>query len=209
MANRRGKSRNNDRFYFLGLKITVDSDCSYEIKRGLLLQKKAMITIDSILKSKDITLPTKTHLVKAMVFLVVMYRCESWTIKKAEHQRINAFKLWCWGRLLRVPWTAQRSNQSILKKSNLNTHWKDWWWSWSSNTLATWCDEPAHWKRLSLEETLMLGKTEGTWRRGQQRMRRLHCWLNGHEFEQTPWDSGGQGSLMCCSPWGLKELDMT
>ena len=129
-------------------------------------------------------------------------RCESWTIKKAEHQRINAFKLWCWGRLLRVPWTAQRSNQSILKKSNLNTHWKDWWWSWSSNTLATWCDEPAHWKRLSLEETLMLGKTEGTWRRGQQRMRRLHCWLNGHEFEQTPWDSGGQGSLMCCSPWG-------
>ena len=102
-------------FIFLGSKITVDSDCSHEIKRCCLLGRKAMINLDSILKSRDITFPTKVHLVKAMVFLVVMYGCESWTIKKAEHRRIAAFELWCWRRLLRVPWTARRSNQSILK----------------------------------------------------------------------------------------------
>ena len=102
-------------FIFLGSKITVDGDCSHEIKRCLLLGRKAMTNLDSILKSRDITLPTKVRLVKATVFPVVMYRCESWTIKKAEHQRIDAFELWCWRRLLRVPWTARRSNQSILK----------------------------------------------------------------------------------------------
>ena len=101
--------------YFGGSKITADGDCSHEIKRRLLLERKALINIDSILKSRDITLPTKVHLVKAMVFLVVMYGCESWTIKKAGRQRIDAFELWCWNRLLRVPWTARRSNQSILK----------------------------------------------------------------------------------------------
>ena len=105
-------------FIFLGSKITADGDCSHEIKRHLLLGRKAMANLDSILKNRDITLPTKIHLVKAMVFPAVMYGCESWTIKKAEHQRINAFKLWCWGRLLRVPWTARRSNQSILKEIN-------------------------------------------------------------------------------------------
>ena len=103
-------------FIFLGSKITADGDCSQEIKRRLLLGRKVMTNLDSILKRKDITLPTKVHLVKAMVFPVVMYGCESWTIKKAEHQRIDAFELWCWRKLLRVPWTARRSNQSIIKE---------------------------------------------------------------------------------------------
>ena len=103
-------------FIFLGSKITVDSDYSHEIKRHLLLGRKVMTSLDSILKSRDITLPTKVHLVKAMVFPVVMYGCESWTVKKAERRRIVAFELWCWRRLLRVPWTARRSNQSILKE---------------------------------------------------------------------------------------------
>ena len=103
-------------FTVLGSKITADGDCSHEIKRCLLLGRKAMTNLDSILKSRDITLPTKVHLGKAMVFPVVMYGCESWTIKKTEHQRIDAFELWCWRRLLRVPWTARRSNQSILKE---------------------------------------------------------------------------------------------
>ena len=105
-------------FIFLGSKITADSDCSHEIKRRLLLGRKVMTNLDSILKSRDITLSTKVHLVKAMVFPVVMYGCESWTIKKAECWRMDAFELWCWRRLLRVPWTARRSNQSILKKIN-------------------------------------------------------------------------------------------
>ena len=103
-------------FIFLDSKITADGDCSHEIKRCLLLGRKAMTNLDSIFKSRDITLPTKVHLVKAMVFPVVMYGCERWTIKKAEHQRTDAFELWCWRRLLRVPWTARRSNQSILKE---------------------------------------------------------------------------------------------
>ena len=103
-------------FTFLGSKIMVDSDCSHEIKRRLLLGRKAMMNVDSMLKSRNITLPTKVHIVKAMVFPVALYGCESWTIKKAECQRIDAFKLWCWRRLLRVPWTARRSNQSILKE---------------------------------------------------------------------------------------------
>ena len=109
-------------FILGGCKIPGDGDCSHEIKRHLLLGRKAMTNLDNILKSRDITLPTK---VKVMVFPVIMYGCESWTVKKAECQKIDAFKLWCWRRLLRVPWTARRSNQSILKKSVLNIHWKD------------------------------------------------------------------------------------
>ena len=112
-------------FIFLGSKITLDSDCSHVFKRCLLLGRKAMTNLDSILKSRDITLPTKVHLVKAMVFPVVMYGCESWTIKKADFQKSDAFELWCWRRLLRVPWTARRSNQSILNEINLNIDWKD------------------------------------------------------------------------------------
>ena len=112
-------------FIFLGSKSTADGDCNHEIKRCLLLGRKVMTNLDSILKSRDNTLLTKVCLVKAMVFPVVMYECESWTIKKAERRRTDAFELWCWRRLLRVPWTASRSNQSILKESALNNHWKD------------------------------------------------------------------------------------
>ena len=112
-------------FIFLSSKITADGDCSNEIKRCLLLGRKVMSDLDSIFKSRDITLPTKVRLVKAMVFPVIMYGCESWMIKKAECQRIDAFELWCWRRLLRVPWTARRSNQSILRKSIPIIHWKD------------------------------------------------------------------------------------
>ena len=115
MANRWGSNGNSDRLYFLGLQIIADGDSNHEIKRCLLLGRKVVTNLDSILKSRDITLPTKVHLVKAMVFPVVMYGCESWTITTAEHWRTDAFELWCWRRLLRVPWTERRSNQSILK----------------------------------------------------------------------------------------------
>ena len=116
-------------FIVLGSKITADGDCSHEIKRHLLLGRRALTNLDSILKSRDITLPTKVHLVKAMVFPVIMYECESWTIKKAECQRIDAFELWCWRRLLRVPWTARRSNQSILKeiRPGISFGYASWW----------------------------------------------------------------------------------
>ena len=116
MGNRWGNRGNSVRLYFLDSKITADGDCSHEIKRRLLLGRKIMTNLDSVLKSRDITLPTKVRLVKAMVFPVVMYGCERWTVKKAEHRRIDAFELWCWRRLLRVPWTARRPNQSILKE---------------------------------------------------------------------------------------------
>ena len=124
MANRWGNNGNSERLY-LGSKITAGGNCSHKIKRHLLLERKAMTSLNSILKSRDITLPTKVCVVRAVVFPVVMYGCESWTIKKAKCQRIDAFELWCWRRLLRVPWTARRSNQSILTKSVLNVHWKD------------------------------------------------------------------------------------
>ena len=134
-------------FIFLNSKITADGDCTHEIKRCLLLGRKAMTNLDSILKSRDITLLTKVHLVKAIVFPVVMYGCESWTIKKAECRRIDAFEPWCWRRLLRVPWAARRSNQSILKEISPGCHWKDWCWNRNSNILSTWCGEPTHLKR--------------------------------------------------------------
>ena len=118
MGNRWGNSGNSVRLYFGGSKITADGDCSHEMKRRLLLGGKVMTNLDSIFKSRDITLPTKVRLVKAMVFPVVMYGCESWTVRKAERRRIDAFALWCWRRLLRVPWTARRSNPSILKEIN-------------------------------------------------------------------------------------------
>ena len=125
MANRWGNNGNSDRLYFWGeSKITADGDCSHEIKRCLLLGRKVMTNLDSILKSRDNTLPAKVHLVKAMVFPVVMYGCESWSIKKAECRRIDAFELCCWRRLLRVPWTARRSSQFILKEIDPEIHWK-------------------------------------------------------------------------------------
>ena len=139
-------------FIFWGSKITADGDCSHEINTWLLLGRKVTTNLDSILKSRDMTLSTMVHLVKAMVFPVVMYGCESWTIRKAECQRIDAFELWCWRRLLRVPWTARRSNQSILKEISL-----EWCWSWKSNILATWCEELTHLKRPSCWERLKAG----------------------------------------------------
>ena len=147
-------------FILGGSKITADGNCSHEIKRHLLLGRKIVANLDSILKIRDITLPTNVHLVKAMVFPVVMYRCESWMVKKAECQRLGAFELWCWRRLLRVPWTARRSNQSILKELILGAHWRDWCWSWNSNTLATWYEEWTHLKRPWCWERLKM-KREG------------------------------------------------
>ena len=157
-------------FIFLGSKIIVDDDCSYEIKRCLLLGRKAMTNLHSILKSRDITLPTKARTVKAIVFPVVIYRCESWTIKNAEHWRNDAFKLWCWRRILRVPWTARRSNQWILKEINLEC-------SLEGLKLKLKLQYLGHliWKANSVEKTLMLGEIEGSRRKGQQRMR----WLDG------------------------------
>ena len=152
-------------FSFLVSKITACRDCSHEIKRHLLLGRKVMTNLDSILKSRDVTLPTKVHLIKIMVFPVVMYGCESWTIKKADHWRIDAFELWCWRRLLRVPWTARRSNQSILKEISPEYSWKDCCWSWNSNTLATWWEELTHLKRPRCWAT---GRHEV---KGKQRMR--------------------------------------
>ena len=135
-------------FIFLGgSKITADGDCSHEIKRYLLLRRKVMTNLDNILKSRDIILTTKVRLVKAMIFLIVMYGCESWTIKKAEHQRIGAFELWCWRRLLRVPWTARRANQSILKEISPGCSLEGVMLSWNSNTWATSYEELTHWKR--------------------------------------------------------------
>ena len=131
-------------FIFLGSKITADGECSHEIKRRLLLGKKVLINLDSMLKSINITLPTKVHLVKAMFFPVVMYGCETWTVRKAEHQRMDAFELWCWRRLLRVPWTARSSNQSILKGTVPNIHCKNWCWDKNSNNLVTWHKELTH-----------------------------------------------------------------
>ncbi|MDI3350308.1 hypothetical protein AFAEFNGA_00614 [Mycoplasmopsis arginini] len=157
-------------FIFLGSKITADGDCSHEIKRRLLLGRKVMTNLDSIFKSRDITLPTKVRLVKAMVFPVVMYGCESWTVKKAERRRIDAFELWCWRRLLRVPWTARRSNQSILKEISPGI-------SLEGMMLKLKLQYFGHLMRRvdSLEKTLMLGGIGGRRRRGRQRMR----WLDG------------------------------
>ena len=150
-------------FIFGGSKVTADSYGSYEIKRYLLLERKVVTNLDSILESRDITLPTKVHLTKAMVFPVVMYGCESWTIKNAEHQRIDTFELWCWRRLLRVPWTAKGPNQFILKEispecSLEGLMLKDWGWGWNSNTLATWWEELTHWKRPWCWERLKAGE---------------------------------------------------
>ena len=161
MADRWGNNGNSERFYFGASKITADGDCSHEIKRRLLLGRKAVTNLDNILKSRDITLPTKVYLVKAMVFPVVIYGCESWTVKKAEPQRIGAFELWCWRRLLRVPWTARRSNQSILKEISPE-------YSLEGLTLKLKLQYFGHLIRRtdSLEKTLMLGKIEGRRRRG-------------------------------------------
>ena len=165
-----GNSGNSERIYFGGSKITAHGDCSHEIKRRLLLGRKAMTNLDGILKSRDITLPTKVHLVKAMVFPVATYGYKSWTVKKAEHRKIDYFELWCWRRLLRIPWTARRSNQSILKEISPRC-------SLEGPMLKLKLQYFGHLRRRvdSLEKTLMLGGIGGRRRRGCQRMR----WLDG------------------------------
>ena len=171
MANRWGKMETVRDFVFLVSKITADGDCSHEIKRQLLLGRKAMTNLDNILKSRGIMLPTKVCLVKALVFPLVMCRCESWTIKKAERGRIDALKLWCWGRLLKVPWTVRGSNQSILKEISPE-------YSLEGLMLKLNFQYFGHlmWRAYSLGKTLMLGKIEGRRRRGWQRMK----WLDGN-----------------------------
>ena len=186
-------------FLFLGSKITVDSDCNHEFKRWLLLGRKPVTNLDSILKTRDITLLTKILLDKAMVFPVVMYGYESWTIKKAECQRIDAFELWCWRRLLRVPWTVRRSNpQSILKEISPEYSLEGLmlklmlqyfgYLMWRANSGKDWRQE----EKGTTEDELV------GW----------HHWLSGHEFEQALGNSEQQGSLAYYSPWGHKEYDM-
>ena len=152
-----GETMETERLHFLGLQNHADGDCSHDSKRCLFLGRKAMTNLDSILKSRDITLLTKVHIVQALVSPVVTYGCESWTIKKAECWRTDAFELWCWTRLLKVPWTARRSNQSILKEINPEYSLEGRCWSWNSNNLATWCKELAHWKRPWRWERLKAG----------------------------------------------------
>ena len=161
-----------------------------------------MTNLDSIFKSRDITLPTKVRLVKAMIFPVVMYGRESWTVKKAERRRIDAFELWCWRRLLRVPWMAGRSSQSILKEISPGCSLEGLMLMLKLQYLGTSCEELTHWKK-----TLMLGKTGGR-RRGRQRVRGHHR-LDRREFGWIPGVDCGQGGLVCCDSWGHKELDTT
>ena len=189
--------------FFWSSKITAVGECSHEIKRRLLFGRKAMTNLDSILKSRDITLSTKVRLVKAMVSPVVVYGCESWTIKKAECWRIDVFELWCWRWLLSIPWTARRSNQSILKKIN------------PENSLGglmlklnLWPPDAKSWL---IRENPDAGKD---WRQEEKgtiedEMVEWHHWLDGREFEKALRVDDGQGSLACCSPWGCKELDTT
>ena len=209
MANR---WENSDRLYFPGLQNHLRVDCNHKIKRCLLLGRKVMTKLDSILKSREITLPTKVRLVKAMVFPVVMYGCESWTTKKAEHWRTDAFELWCWRRLLRVPWTASRSNQSILKEISPECSMEGVMLKLQLQYFGY-----VMWSANSFEKTLMLGKEAGGRRRWRQKekgttedeMVRWHHRLNGHGFGWTPGVGDGQGGLACCDSWGHKESDAT
>ena len=196
-----GKQWKQCQTFFFGSKFTADGDCSHEIKRRLLLGRKVMTNLDSILKSRDITLPTKVHLVKAMVCPVVMYGCESWTVKKAEHRRIDAFELWCRRRLLRVPWTAWRSNQSILKEISPGIFLE-------RMMLKLKLQYFGHlmWRVDSLEKT-DAGRDWGQEekRMTEDEMARWPHWLNGCKSEWTLGVGDGQGGLACCDSWSYKE----
>ena len=203
-----GKQWKQWQTYILGgSKITPDGDCSHEIKNSLLLGRKVMTNLYSILKGRDISLPTKVHLVKGMVFPVVMYGYESWTIKKGEHWRTGGFELWCWRRLLRIPWTARRSNQSMLKK--INTEYSLAWGTDAEvEALIIWPPDVKNWL---IRKDPDAGKD---WRQEEKgttedKMVGWHHPLKGHEFEEALGDDEGQGSLVCCSSWCHKELDTT
>ena len=201
MASRWGRNGNSDRCYFLWLQNHWEQCCSHKIERYLLLGRKAMTNLDSILKSRDITLLTKVHIVRAMAFPIVMYRTESWTIKKAEHQRIDTFELQCWRRFLRVTWTARSSNNSVLKDINPE-------YSLEGLMLKPQYCGHLMWRVASLEKTLMPGKTVGRRSRGLQQMR----WLNGitdsmdislSQLQEIVKDRDARRS------WGCKESDTT
>ena len=201
MVNRWGNSRNTVRLYFGGLQYHCTCDCSHEIKRHLLLGRNVMTNLDSILKSRDITLPTKVHLVKAMVFPVVMYGCESSIIKKAEHWRIDAFELWCWRRLLRVTWIARRSNQSILKEISPEYSWEGLMLKLKLQYLATWCKELTRSKRPWCWGKLKAG--EGDARGWDGWMVSLTQWIWVWVSFRRWWRTG---CLACYSPWGSQRV---
>ena len=194
-----GKERKQCQAIFWGSKITADGNCSHEIKRHLLLGTKVMTNLDSIFESRDITLPTKVCLVKAMVFPMVMYGSESWTVKKAERLGIDAFELWCWRRLLRVPWTAKRSNQSILKEISPGCSLEGMMLKLKLQYFGY-----LMWRVDSLEKTLMLGGIGGRRRKGttEDEIAGWHHWLDGCESEWTLGIGDGQGGLACCDSWG-------
>ena len=192
-------------FILGGSKITADGDCSHEIKRCLHPGRKLMTKLESILKSRDMTLPTNVHLVKSIVFPVVMYGCNSWTVKKTEHHKIDAFKLWCWRRLLRVPWTARRSNQSILKEISPGYFGRN---DANAEAPVLW---PPHVKSWLIGKDSDAGKYWGQEEKGTtlDEMAGWHQWLDGHEFEWTLGIGDGQGVLLCCNSWGHGDLDTT
>ena len=194
------------RLCFFCSRITANGDCSHEIKRHLVLGRKVMTNLDSIIKSRDIiTLPTKVCVVKAMVFPAVMFGCESWTIKKAECLRIEAFELWCWRRLLRVPWTARRANQSILKEISPE-------YSLQGLSLKLKLQYSGHlMRRTDSSEKTDAEKDRGQEEKGmtEDEMVGWYHRINGHKFPWTPGDGDGQGSLECCSPLGHKDLNTT